>query len=81
MFVNIQISKKNLVVVTIDFDGKVIDEVTFPVKGIKKRKYFFPESAVGKRLNIRVSRTWNPKRFGATWGRILGVAVSVPQYR
>jgi len=35
---------------------------------------------VGQRLNIVVSRTWNPKKFGAKWGRTQGVAVTAPQY-
>jgi O-antigen ligase len=68
------------IIVTMEAGGRVIDQIVFVARGIQKRQFFFPESSVGEKININVSRTWNPKKYGAKWGRIQGVAVSAPNY-
>ncbi len=68
------------VIVTIDVDGDVIDEVVFFKSKVIKRQYYFSESSVGRRLNLTVSRTWNPQKFGVKWGRIIGAAITAPRY-
>ncbi|MBL4902438.1 MAG: O-antigen ligase family protein [Desulfocapsa sp.] len=70
----------NPVLVTVCVGGKVIDKIRFTKSEIKKRRYYFSKLVVGKKMNIRVSRTWNPKRFGAQWGRIQGIAITAPRY-
>ena len=66
--------------VSFDVDGTELNELVFLQRGVKQWQYFFPKSAVGKGLNITVSRTWNPLKFGGQWARIQGIAVGAPQY-
>jgi len=54
-----------------------LDQIVFSEKGTVKRKYHIPDQQ--RKVNemlIKVSRTWNPRKYGSSDNRNIGVAVS-----
>jgi hypothetical protein len=58
-------------------NDELVDQIVFSEKGTVKRKYHIPDQQ--RKVNemlIKVSRTWNPRKYGSPDNRNIGVAVS-----
>ncbi len=74
----------NPIVLDVLFDGRSLDQITFWNNMTISRNYYIPPESQGggRRIELRVSRTWNPRREGISADyRNLGVAVGEPKYQ
>ena len=65
------------VTLSVFLNDEPLDKIVFSKKGTVKRQYHIPETQreVNEML-IKVSRTWNPRRYGSSDNRNIGIAVS-----
>ena len=73
----------NPLVLDVSRNGRFIDQITFWKNSLVTRKYFIPSvsGASGTQVELKVSRTWSPKKEGGgSDTRMLGIAVSEPHF-